>query len=191
MFNEPENKFVFIHTPKCAGSSIHVWFKDHYNLIDRTDPLPLEHHITWNDFLENTPHKDIFGFSFVRNPWDRVVSAFFDPFLQTPAEDFDQFVSTILPDMLQKIPTHESIHFFPAVYFTVSPKRDLDFIGKHENLREDMSILSEKIGVSLKIGHHRTSSRPKSRHKEMYNSNTKNVIKMLYAQDIERFEYEF
>ena len=192
MFISPDNKFVFIHTPKCAGSSTHVLLKDMYSVKNRLDPFPLEHHMTWNDFLKGKSNlgggfvKDaddpmtppntqrdpdlssIFGFSFVRNPWDRVVSAYFDPALPTLAETFQDFVTSVLPNILQNPPTHESIHYFPAVYFTLSTERELDFIGKHENLQEDMTKLSEILGIFGDFGHHRRSHRPTDRHKDMY-----------------------
>tara|TARA_R100001015_G_C4606702_1_gene161760 strand:- start:546 stop:1193 length:648 start_codon:yes stop_codon:yes gene_type:complete len=215
MFISPDNKFVFIHTPKCAGSSTHVALKDMYAVQNRLDPFPLEHHMTWSNFLksrsnlredyvkdvndpmtppitqQNPDPNNIFGFSFVRNPWDRVVSAYFDPALPTLAETFQQFVTVTLPDILQSPPTHESIHYFPAVYFTLSSERELDFIGKHENLQEDMSRLSDILGIDMSLGHHRRSSRPTNRHKDLYDSITKEVVQTLYFEDIERFEYEF
>ena len=44
MFLSEEDKFIFVHVPKTGGTSMHIAFKDHYSVADRTDPQPEEHH---------------------------------------------------------------------------------------------------------------------------------------------------
>ena len=33
-------------------------------------------------------------------------------------------------------------------------KKFLDFVGKYENLEEDIKIISQNIGIKIKISHH-------------------------------------
>ena len=77
MYISHPDKFIFFHTPKVAGSSIHIFFKDHYGLVgeQRCDPIPSIHHMSAKDYLNSNPqYKNYFKFSFVRNPWDKMVS---------------------------------------------------------------------------------------------------------------------
>ena len=78
MFVSEQNKFIFFHIPKTAGTSIHVSLKARFNQY-QLDPLPPAHHIQPKEYLYfNENKKDFFKFCFVRNPYERVVSAFLD-----------------------------------------------------------------------------------------------------------------
>lgn len=75
MFVTDKDKFIFFHVPKAAGTSIHVAFKNKYGQED--DPLPPIHHVRVKDYLKYNPDKqNYFKFSFVRNPFDRLVSGY-------------------------------------------------------------------------------------------------------------------
>ena len=81
MFVSEKENFIFFHTPKTAGSSIHIFFKDYYCLMgkDREDPVPPIHHMAAKLFLKyNNDLNSFYKFAFVRNPFDRLVSAFSD-----------------------------------------------------------------------------------------------------------------
>ena len=79
MFISQSHNFVFIHVPKTAGSTIHVHFKDYYGLVgvQRADPAPNAHHMTAKEMISKHPEcKEYFKFAFVRNPYDRLLSAY-------------------------------------------------------------------------------------------------------------------
>ncbi|MFO8053169.1 MAG: sulfotransferase family 2 domain-containing protein [Candidatus Omnitrophota bacterium] len=68
-------KFIFLHIPKTAGSSVAATLKRNLNkndllLCPHTKAVRLK--LTAKD-----KWKDYFKFTFVRNPWDRMVSAYF------------------------------------------------------------------------------------------------------------------
>lgn len=68
-----ESKSIFVHIPKCAGVSIN---KSLYGNLAGG-------HTTFDEYIiifEPKCIENYFKFTFVRNPWDRVVSAYF--FLQ-------------------------------------------------------------------------------------------------------------
>ena len=64
-----ENRVVFIHVPKNAGTSI-------YEAFDMD--IPDNTHCPVTGYLASDGDRffDSFSFGFVRNPWDRMVSAF-------------------------------------------------------------------------------------------------------------------
>jgi hypothetical protein len=145
---------------------------------------------------ENPEVENYFSFTFVRNPWNRVVSSFNDFWIrerwnkETP-KPFDVFVKERLPEILSNQPEDHTIHYFPASYFI----EGVEFIGKVENFNEDWNsvmdtLLFEPDGWYRAIGRHRTSPRKKD-YREYYDSDTKEIVKQLYAEDIERFNYEY
>lgn len=98
MFTSIKNKIVFFHVPKTAGTSIHNYLKTFYEetpvsnisvssflknnykiSIPDTDPPPFIHHIKAKNYLKFFPdHKNYFKFAFVRNPYERLLSAYSD-----------------------------------------------------------------------------------------------------------------
>ena len=69
-----KHKFIFIHIPKCAGCSL----KEH--LVKNSDnKLINSGHESLDVLLKNFSLKteDYYKFTFVRNPWDRIVSLYF------------------------------------------------------------------------------------------------------------------
>ena len=63
-----KHKFVFIHIPKTGGTSIESIFIDNANIKDVNGKHDMVSDIG-SVFL-----KKYFTFTFVRNPWDRMVS---------------------------------------------------------------------------------------------------------------------
>lgn len=60
-----EEKIVYVHINKTAGSSIEIAFNKQQ---------PPEQHLAFRHYCEKLDAKRYFTFSFVRNPWDRMVS---------------------------------------------------------------------------------------------------------------------
>lgn len=70
-------KFIFFHVPKSGGTSVHGFFKEKYGWQD--DPPPVLHHMKAKDYMKFHPEKtSYFKFAFVRNPFDRLLSAYSD-----------------------------------------------------------------------------------------------------------------
>jgi hypothetical protein len=142
---------IFVHVPKCAGVAI---AKALYGNLGGG-------HFTLDDYLcifEPKAVRTYFKFAIVRNPWDRLVSAFhflkaggmnqedksFSQDQLSQYDNFDVFVRSWV--------TEENIeryhHFRPQWRYITDyhDKISLDFIGRFENLGRDFSYIAKRIG---------------------------------------------
>ncbi len=134
-----------------------------------------------------------FKFAFVRNPWARVVSCYFNkvvtqvhrPFSECFDKDFDFFVDFIAKKDLKKADIHIRLQtrLFPA--------DEVNFIGRLENFSEDLQKVFHIIGVPCpETIPHKNRSRHKH-YSSYYNERTKQIIADKYKADIDAFGYEF
>lgn len=189
LFSAKDKQCVFIHVPKTAGASVS-------SALNVTGFGHLS--IKW--FPER-----YFSCSFVRNPWDRVVSAFF--YLNQGGENIiDQFnnwwylsgykgdfASFVKEEFGKEKPViFKEIHFKPQYKYICNRQNRLaiDFLGKYENLERDFQRLSEKLDLSINNLPHLHQSRHKD-YQKYYSNRTRKMVAQAYKKDIELFDYNF
>lgn len=137
-------------------------------------------------------YKDYFKFAFVRNPWDRVVSCYFNkvvtkfhpPFAECFDKDFNYFVNYIARQDLTKADIHIRLQT------CLIPLKEVDFIGKLENMENDFQYVLNTIGLNdIAIPHENVSGH--DHYSTYYNKKTKAIIAEKYKQDIQTFGYNF
>lgn len=190
VFTADERKCVFIHVPKTAGSSV----SNALGIIGLS-------HLSINWFPES-----YFSFCFVRNPWDRVVSAFsylsqggsnlLDKFnsmiyLSKYQGQFERFVKGELGENDSAV--FHQMHFRPQYKYVCDKdgKIAVDFVGKYENLEEDFGKIHEELGFSVKNGLPRLNQSEHGHYKDYYTERTKEIVGNAYKKDIELFDYGF
>jgi chondroitin 4-sulfotransferase 11 len=183
---------IFIHIPKAAGTSVAL------TLFGQGS-----RHVPWFEYKKANPwkFKRYFKFTFVRNPWDRLVSSYFflrkgglDPqdakwaeeFLRQ-FDDFDSFVRGWVNE--ENIQTW--VHFMPQHYFICDPdgKVMVDFVGRVENMENDFAYVASKLGCSRKLDKVNTSNQ--RHYSSYYDEETREIVRRVYARDIELFDYGF
>ncbi len=183
--NVSRNKLVYIHIPKCAGNAIK----------NAVGGFQGDSHLAASGIPE-------FAFinyksaAFVRNPYDRCVSAYFylltggngnkqDLYDKTKyISKFASFEDFVL-NGLDKASVEQQ-HFFHQYRFI---DRKIDFIGKYERLYEDFF----KMCKSLKIKHNNIKSKNKfslRNYIPLYSNNMLKKIETIYAKDFENFKYK-
>ena len=155
-----KHKFIFFGIPKVASRSFFNFF-----IQNHAKDFDIEWYEKRNAFFDAVEkYPDYYKFSFVRNPWSRIVSCY-----QSKIEDniigkrarilsfynrlkggmpFNDFVSWLQTDEGQ-----DSIadrHWISQHLFLhdKNGKALCDFVGKYENLDQDWKIISEKIGIT-------------------------------------------
>ena len=155
-------------------------------------------------------------FTFVRNPYDRLVSRFAHlheiiakinkkeiKIGDSPAEDHNilsfygkkpidptKFSFRAFVNFTLRI--HDA-HWESQVYkfeAQLGNIKDLNFIGKFENFQADFDIVCEKIGIPRQKLPHLYKSKHKH-YTEYYNDKTREIVAQRYARDIEYFGYKF
>lgn len=185
---------LFIHVPKCAGSSISTALFGDW----RPGHLPLY----WYEQQHPRYYSDAFKFTFVRDPLERTYSAY--TYLRSSQlrrrelsaqsmvcqyRDFDDFVSRWLhEDNIRK-----QVHFTPQTDFLVDSLGNLsmDFIGRQESLAQDYEALCRRFNVVAPLPHVNPS---KEKHKapvrEFCSTRTRRLVRRAYARDYEWLGYE-
>lgn len=192
-------KFIFLHIPKTAGSSIQKWL--HLSRFPDVEyPENWDGKVLWNlhgtamDYRQKMgPSFDqYYKFAFVRNPWDRLYSIY--RFLQTfpnpstPVPDsFEEFA--LAYDPLDRKPGQ--IGRQTDFILDASGNSMIDFVGRFENLYEDLQVISEKISIPLPETMYRENTTEHKHYREYYSTESKEAVAEKFKSDIEYFKYEF
>jgi len=191
---------IFVKTPKCAGTSLmNVFVATNIEIIKFGR---IEHKRSINPyFFDNS-----FKFAFVRNPYDRIVSAYyhcvrhkwfsgsFKKMVTTPLKDLhpkttQHIQPLVLHLSLNKIEYRKNNYEFPPNQEDLNVDY-LNFIGKFENLQQDFNILCGIIGIPQQKLPHKNTTKHKH-YSEYYDNETRKVVSKNYAKDIELFGYNF
>lgn len=183
---------IFIHVPKAAGTSV---AQSLFGAASR--------HVDYHEYERANPAKfrHYFKFTFVRNPWDRLLSAY--TFLLNGGmndmdaawaaehlaniDEFRDFVQLLVerPELLQWV------HLRPQHSFLCNEHGDIkvDFVGRVENIEVDFATIAARIGVPANL-----SIRNRSDHvpyADIYDARSREQVARLYRSDIEIFGYSF
>ena len=186
------HKFVFIHIPKTGGTTLEAYLlgiegvERPNSLNDLSKENKKKYHL---DHIKSQPHaffseidskirKNYFSFTFVRNPFDRVVSEYnWDP----------QFRNVTFLNFLQRQHKWQKRHSNSQLEFI---DENINFIGRFENFQEDFNTVCDKIGIPKQKLPHKNKSKHKH-YTEYYDDETRQRVAEKYAKDIEYFNYKF
>jgi hypothetical protein len=183
-----QNKCIFIHIPKAAGTSLARVFQD--SIKNQKSPVMLPFKAEDNKFDPPPPHlrasdyikyghvtkkefRSYFKFSMVRNPWDRIVSEY--KYRRHPIYyDFKTFLFSRLPKPSW---SDAYCHVIPQYDFLYDSKGNclVDFIGKVENIQEDFNKICNTLGMQNMLLPHANKSLSLFRR----DNNLKQVLKTI------------
>lgn len=203
-------KIIFIHIPKAGGSSIEKAL-GLYGADNRGNNAPdpdilygVENgralqHLTALEIKSRIPPdiwEKYFKFSFVRNPFARLVSEYSwrsEKLKKNKLPDisFSEFIDQfLLPAMDGADKDVLADHFKPQTEFIFNRNNLLvDFVGRLENFSEDFQILCGKIGIKIRPPHiNKTKHRD---YREYYDPETRKSVSKIYQKDLEKLNYSF
>ena len=211
-------KCIFVHIPKTAGQSIEHVFLNLLGLSwEEREPLLLKFNYDKNlgpprlahlkaqeylkyNYISQSMFDSYFKFSFVRNPWSRIVS-FYNYRRYYQLFSFKHFVTKRLKN---KISERDYWFIGPQYEFIMNHNGDIivDYIGRFENLKNDFNVICNALGLKdVKLPHvnkareasfMRKFFRKSKRHySEYYDKETKEIVENAYKKDIQIFNYSF
>ena len=195
-----ESKFMWFHTPKCGTRSMIEFLKKHTKLeLNEASPTKVEHKIEIEKF------SSYFKFTFVRNPWSRVVSCWKSkieegeekrkmrggPKINATLREANLLGCTF-PEFVRYLGEESNVfrdpHWHPLSSYL--PMHELDFVGKVENLKEDLYTVCDKIGILREELPHNNKTKQKH-YTEYYDDETRKIVAEKFAKDIEYFGYKY
>ena len=178
---------IFIHINKTGGSS-----------IEKALGLPLQH-VTAKEVIAAIGQEvwgEIFKFTVVRNPWDKVVSHYHYRVMtnQTGLHSYPiGFNEWVKRTYGEKDPQYydKPKMFMPQIDWITdfSGQISMDYIARFENLEHDFYTLCGKLGATAVLPHLKSSSR--GNYREYYETISVDIVGKWFSQDIERFGYLF
>ena len=185
---------LFVHITKTAGTSV---------ALSLFGELP--YHYTAIDYRVIYGKRDFneyFKFGFVRNPWDRLYSAY--RYLQgggwnsddaawaeqnlSDIRDFEDFVVNWLTP--EKLNSH--VHFWPQSRFIADAKGRLllDYCARFETIDQDYQKIAQHLNINTALKSTNASARKKDFRTE-YTAEMREKVLSLYGQDISLLGYDF
>ena len=190
-----DKKFIFIAVARTASTSIKVRLNSPLN-----QPPNIYHASISKVLKENPDISNYFKWAFVRNPWDRFVSSYFE-FKQIghskwanqlkPFESFESF--------LYNFPTHnisKDIHFIPQIdCLSFNGKVAMDKICRFESLQKDFNEICQRFNLELKNLSKFRKNQFKGnafKYTDFYTSREMvDIIRKFYYRDVDFFNYKF
>lgn len=186
---------IFVHVPKTAGVSIARSLFG--NLAASHAPLFL--------YLGLYGHRrfdEMYKYAFVRNPWDRLISAF--NYLKTGGmhtmdanwarlhlanfSDVNDFVERGLVNRN----ISDWIHFREQAYFLIDPRTKnigVDFVGRYENIEADFNTVCQNLSVTADLKRLNGTITGKAWYQDALSRKSIGIISDLYRRDLHLLGY--
>ena len=186
------SKTIFIHIPKTAGLSVvKAIYGDVSGGGHRT--------ISFYKYVLAEELSDYFTFTFIRNPYDRLYSAY--KFLEKGGMNqydrqvfeihlkrYSNFQDFVLNGLNKKM-MRDIMHFIPQTDFICDKKGRVlvNYIGKFENLQIDFKTLSDKLNKEIVLPH--LNLNKKESFDKIFTVEMRKIVRKLYAKDFEILGY--
>ena len=198
-------KLIFIHVPKCAGTSI-------IREIQKIDPKAGHGHGGWRVYEKIIDKYQ--SFSIVRNPWDRAYSSYSYALMKKnfwhdntgsrknhpdhkrfSNKSFDEVVRDLYVASRKNINIVNggmySVHwrFQYQMLFDENENKKINYIFKMEDMDKVTDFLST-YGID-QVERMNTSRDENDDYRNYYSEDSRQMIEEIYEKDIKLFNYEF
>ena len=201
-----KKKFIFVHIYKNAGTSIEnalqayaaskLWRGVYHisnNLgISKSPIKPCDQHAKADEIraiVGDEVYSDYFSFAFVRNPWDWQVSLYKYSLKKEDHFQHDFIQSLGSFDAYIEWRCNNEVELQKNFILADSGESLVDFIGRFENLEDDFSKICSQLNISAKLPRLKVSNTVP--YQNYYSEFSKKLVAETYAEDIDRFRYEF
>lgn len=202
-FVSEQGRLIFYPMPKAGSSTVKAMLRQ-LDGLRKGEKLPRYA----PDELRTPRYDGYFRFTFVRNPWDRLVSCYCEKVLNRRPERFWKFIEEYPHTRFEKMSFGDFVrficyvprdlcnrHFRPQVDMLCE---EIGFIGRFERYAEDFTRLVEQGGIDgkfLKLCDTKLNQsfheRGRRHYTDYYDDKLRRLVAEKYKDDIERFDYRF
>ena len=191
-----DTKSLFVHIPKAAGISIGMSMYgmktgDHRKVKD------------YQFSFSCSDYSKMYKFTFVRNPFDRLYSAYnflkqggrnkYDKlFYEKHISKFSNFEDFVC-NWVSEENVKKGVHFIPQIDFLTDFNGDINinYIGRFESINEDYEKIRVELGIGKKLKSLNITDKNEKNYREKYTEEMKNIVERVYACDLKEFNYNF
>ena len=211
-------KFIFVHSPKCAGTSVTAYYSPLTSYCDLEigstkfgesiapayiKRFGIEKHSTYSEIsaiVGSVVARAYFSFSFVRNPYHRAVSIFYflknwkswrGSEIMNRFSTFEEYVTSEFfqedgPDRINR----------PQIFWFSEklgcPNLGVNFVGRVENLNEDLMSIDKFIAVPSwfkESANLKKTNITKRSDEKVLTDNAAEAVAKRYSLDFDTFGY--
>jgi hypothetical protein len=193
--------FLFVHIPKTAGNSIQsvlrnysedqlVALREEQDGIERfglrNPKYKIKKHSAlseYRDALGDKQFRNLYKFTCVRNPWDRMVSYYFTPTQNPETWDRKKFRGIIAKAV-------SVADYLRLDKDEKNPFANVDYIMRFENLADDFRTVCGRLDIPPAVlAQYNRSNR--EHYSKYYDDELRELVRTRFAAEIERFGYAF
>ena len=189
-----KHRVIFVHTPKCAGTTIINYFKSKWDDLENK-------HLTMDEIVDllEDDLSEYFKFTIIRNPWERMASLY--SYLQSPnsrrvfKELNEKYDTNTFEKFILKLPVLKEEYNPKTTFMSI-----LEYIGDYEydmviDITELDSRLSEifpKFGMEFRKNPIKSNkSTNTNKNMRMYTTEMVKIVSDVYSDDVKRFNFKF
>ena len=203
-----DRQLAYLVNSKVACTSIRLTIGKAYGL-HVTKPLLIHDDSLWTIQKGRLRGKasDFHSFTFVRDPFERLVSCYRDRVLYNGPKEFalqpffSDYLYTIPPNIsfeefvriIARIPDRLADRHFKSQTHSLYARgrRQVDFIGRFENLGSDWKIIADRFGfdVTLPVANRSGLTSPGADYRNYYTPELVEMVYQRYKRDVELLGY--
>lgn len=194
----PEHRLLYLRLPKCGNSSVVAALPNPE--LRRLRPARL-----------SRSYEDWTTFTFVRNPWSRLVSTYrqkvaagattsrlregiFEGFLESGIPVYSGISFAEFCELACSFPDHETEKHLQSQSYVLmyQGKAVVKNVGRVETISEDWRRIAERVNISAELPRLNASNTEDANYREYYpDSRLVNLVGDRYANDVANFGYDF
>ena len=166
------DKSVDKHENKIHGTLVYYKTSVHLNRIMNMNEEK------WNSY---------FIFTFIRNPYDRIVSGW--NYVNKYNIAFHKFIN-----INNNANSYDYWHVFMSQSRHIVDSNGIlriDYFGKFENMEDDLKVILNKLGFQIKHKPFKKNSKKHDNYETYYNSNIIEKVNNLMKEDLQNFGYDY